>query len=129
MPRAVTGTPQKHFDQATQSHGTLDESVQQNRGTMTRADWEQLDRTVAEMTDADKRHLIERVARSLNSGHTDSADVMTAEQRQAVLDALEEVKNLPHETEPDDGIVASEDHDAVLYDGTSSTGFPEKPIK
>ncbi len=40
---------------------------------MTRADWEQLDRTIAEMTDADKRRLIERVAGSLNGGQADSA--------------------------------------------------------
>ena len=46
-----------------------------------------------------------------------------------VLDALEEVKSLPYESEPDDGLVASEDHDAILYDGTSHIGFPEKPLK
>ena len=96
---------------------------------MTRAGWEQLDRTIAEMADADKRQLIERVTRSLNGGHTESADEMTPAQRRAVLDALEEVKSLPCESEPDDGLVASEDLDAILYDGTSHIGFPEKPIK
>jgi hypothetical protein len=98
---------------------------------MTHRDAEQLDRIIGQMTEAEKRDLLERLARSLNGGQSQpaSSNMMTPDQKRAVDELLKEVETLPCANEPDDGLIGSRDHDKILYDGSGRTGFPERPFK
>ncbi len=98
---------------------------------MTREDAQQLERIVGEMSESEKRKFVARLNRSLDGKQDQPVDrdEMTPEERQTVLDVLEEIESLPCEEEPDDGLVVSRDYRKVLYDGSSDTGFPEKPHK
>ena len=80
---------------------------------MTRTDWEQLDHTIAKMTAGDKRHLIERLTRALNGDRTADTNKMLPEQRQALLDFLDEMDALPLENADDTS--TGRRHDEVLY--------------
>lgn len=82
---------------------------------MTEQDTEQLERLIGKLTEAEKRGLADRLLRSLD-GEAVAAphdDRMMPEQKQALLDFLDEIESLPVEN-PDDPF-SGRDHDKVLY--------------
>lgn len=96
---------------------------------MTEYDTQQLDRIIARMTEAEKRELRAKLDRCLEAdpSGTEREATIAARQRQAWERLWQKVRNRPAPKEPDDGLIASRDHDKILYDGSSHTGFPEKP--
>lgn len=94
---------------------------------MTPRDAQQLDRIIGQMTDAEKRELLDRLARSLNGGQHRAPhppDEMTPEQKKRLTDSFRRIASLPIEG-PDDGF-SGEDHDQVLYGPDSpKTNLPE----
>ena len=101
---------------------------------MTQADWKQLERAVAQMTNEERHQLMRRVTESLCSaadsngprvGEDETA--VAAKQKRAWETIRSELDSLPAEGDTDeDGLVVSKDYRKVLYDGSSHTGFPEK---
>lgn len=79
---------------------------------MASADWPMIDALVAQLSDADKRLLIERLSQSLVPSSADERE-RAAAQLAAFDRLMKAIRNLP---EPDnaDGFSAS-DHDRVLY--------------
>ena len=98
---------------------------------MTNQQWQQLKQTIRQLTDAEKRELIDTLARSLNGGQNrDESEALTVSRQRAAWQRLHnKIRSHPTCPESDDGLVASRDHDKILYDGSSHTGFPEKPSK
>ena len=89
---------------------------------MTDRQWQDLEHTIETMNSAEKLELIERVARALRRGN----GVGRTRRPEDVARRLAELATLPLEG-PDDGFSGA-DHDSALYDGSSATGFPEKPL-
>ncbi|NOT02532.1 MAG: hypothetical protein HOP29_18145 [Phycisphaerales bacterium] len=94
---------------------------------MTEHDAQQLDSLIDRMTDVERRALRDRLDRSVNGGVRPSpaSDTMTPEEKRRLLEAFEEIANLPIEGS---GTFSGLDHDEILYDGTGKRGFPEKPL-
>ena len=101
---------------------------------MTQADWKQLERVIAQMTDEERHQLMRRVEGSLSSTADSSGPragedetAVAAKQKRAWETLWSEIDSLPAEGDTDeDGLVVSKDYRKVLYDGSSHTGFPEK---
>ena len=90
--------------------------------------WEDIHRAIEHMSDGEKRDLLEEISRSLDdSRHRPGSNAMTAEQRQAVADLLREIEQLPAADEPADGLIASRDHDEILYGRSRKANPPERP--
>ena len=91
--------------------------------------WHDIQKAVQRLAPDEKRELIDEINRSLSgdTGHRSSAT--TSEQKQAVMELLEEVEQLPMVDEPADGLVASRDHDTILYERSRKAARQENPRK
>ena len=93
-----------------------------------------LEAAITEMSEAEKRSLLHYLEQSLQSNGKPARTTVTraeaetvTEQKRAWRELAKRVAELPR-NEPDDGLVASRDHDRILYDGMRKTGFGEKPL-
>lgn len=86
---------------------------------MTEQDTQQLERLIGKLSDSEKRELADKFLRSLGGDGEPSAcrDEMTPEQRQEVVEVLQEVERLPSGDDPYAHLGYSDPtHDRILYD-------------
>lgn len=81
---------------------------------MTDLEWRQLEGAIARLSDAEKRMLIDRIARSLGNGHGARAEEVSRNRR--LLEEARRVAALPLEGP---GGFSGADHDATLYGADS----------
>ncbi len=94
--------------------------------------WSKLEQAIDRMSESEKRDLIHKLERSLDrngrpvSPTAETQEGAVAQQKRAWAELRTRAAAAPTR-EPDDGVVASRDHDKILYDGTGRSSFPEKP--
>lgn len=81
---------------------------------MTQRDAQQLDRIIGRMTDAEKRDLLDKLARSVNGGRHQPAPIeeMTPEQKDQLLRRARRIASLPMQGP---GGFSGRDHDKAVY--------------